>query len=325
MTTRKPRLSVVVPLYREEDNVLPLVQAVAEALANIDYELILVDDGSDDATFQRMREAAEKYANVSGIQLRRNFGQTAAMCAGFDAARGDIVAYMDGDLQTDPQDIPRLVRRIEDEDLDLINGWRKRRRDKGLTRNLPSKLANTLIRHTTKVFLHDYGCPMKVMRRDVAKNLRLYGEQHRFLPALAALYGARIGEEVVTHRPRRAGQSKYGLDRTLRVLVDLLLVMFFQRFTDRPSQLFGPAGLVCFLSGLTIDVWLSIDKLVFGADLAGRPMLQLGSLLIVSGLLLFGTGLILEMQARTYYEATGRQHYSVRRRIGGSESEVDDG
>jgi len=318
--TGKPELSVVVPLFREEANVLPLVAAVEAALRSIDYELILVDDGSDDATFQRIREAAATSSRVVGIQLRRNFGQTAAMSAGFDAARGDLVAYMDGDLQTDPADIPRLIEQLKAQDLDLVNGWRKRRRDGRLTRTWPSKLANALIRRFTGVFLHDYGCPLKVMRADVAKNLRLYGEQHRFLPALAALYGARIGEAVVAHRPRRAGESKYGLDRSLRVLVDLLLVMFFQRFSDRPSQLFGPLGLFCFVSGLLIDAWLSMDKLLFGAELAGRPMLQLGSLLIISGLLLFGTGLILELQARTYYEATGRQHYRVRRRIGGTSS-----
>lgn len=170
--------------------------------------------------------------------------------------------------------------------------------------------------------MHDYGCPMKLMRADIAKKLRLYGEQHRFLPALADLYGARLGEEVVAHRPRQFGKSKYGSGRTLRVLMDLLLVLFFQRFTDRPLQLFGPAGLVSFASGLAINLWLSIDKLVFGAELAARPMLQLGSLLIVSGILLFGIGLILEMQARIYYESSERRHYKVRRLICGKPEAV---
>jgi hypothetical protein len=160
--------------------------------------------------------------------------------------------------------------------------------------------------------MHDYGCPMKLMRADVAKNLRIYGEQHRFLPALASLYGARIGEEVVTHRPRQFGESKYGIGRTVRVVVDLLLVLFFQRFTDRPLQLFGPAGLISLATGLFVDLWLTMDKIIFGAELAGRPMLHLGSLLIVAGILLFGIGLMLEMQVRTYYESTGRRHYSIR-------------
>lgn len=318
-------ISIVVPVYHEEENVPLLVKEVAGALADESYELILVDDGSDDATFSRIEEASAGDPRVHGIQLRRNFGQTAAMNAGFDAAQGCYVVYMDGDLQTDPVDIPRLRDRLERDDLDLVTGWRKDRQDAGLSRNLPSKLANALIRRSTKVFLHDYGCPMKVMRAEVAKNLRLYGEQHRFLPAMAALYGARIGEEVVSHRPRRHGESKYGIGRTTRVLVDLLLVMFFQRFTDRPLQLFGTGGLVSFFSGLLIDLWLSIDKLFFGTELAGRPLLQFGSLLIITGLLLFGIGLILEIQVRTYYESTDRKHYSVRHIVGRRAVAEDEG
>jgi len=306
---------VVVPLYCEEDNVPLLVQEVGKALRKEDYELILVDDGSNDATFSSIEQAAKDNDRIIGIQLRRNFGQTAAMSAGFDVAGGTFIAYMDGDLQTDPADILKLMQRLQRDDLDLVNGWRKDRQDAAVSRTLPSKIANALIRYSTGVSLNDNGCPMKVMRSEVAKNLRIYGEQHRFIPALAALFGARIGEEVVGHRPRRFGVSKYGLGRTIRVLVDLLLVMFFLRFTDRPLQLFGPAGLVSFILGAGIDVWLALDKLLFGADLAGRPLLQLGSLLIVSGILLFGTGLILEMQARIYYESTNRKSYTVRRLI----------
>jgi len=310
-----PLLSVVVPVFREEENIPHLVKEIDEALREIQYELILVDDGSDDATFTAIEKACERNERITGIQFRRNFGQTAAMSAGFDAARGRLIAYMDGDLQTDPADIPRLMNLLENENLDIVNGWRKDRKDATLTRNLPSKLANNLIRISTGVELNDYGCPMKVMRSDVAKNLRIYGEQHRFIPVLAALHGARIGEAVVSHRPRRFGASKYGLGRTIRVLVDLLLVMFFLRFTDRPLQLFGPVGIISFLLGLGIDLWMSLDKLVFGAELAGRPLLQLGSLLVVSGILLFGIGLILEMQARIYYESTGRRFYTIRRLI----------
>ncbi|MFQ5582019.1 MAG: glycosyltransferase family 2 protein [Mariprofundaceae bacterium] len=305
-------ISIVVPVYREEENISLLTTEVSEKLGDTDYELILVDDGSDDATFSEIQNACAQDGRVKGIQLRRNFGQTAAMSAGFEHANGKYIVYMDGDLQTDPADILKLLERLKRDDLDMVNGWRKNRQDASLSRNLPSKIANALIRRSTKVLMHDYGCPMKLMRAEVAKNLRLYGEQHRFLPALADLYGARLGEEVVSHRPRQFGESKYGLGRTLRVLVDLLLVLFFQRFTDRPLQLFGPAGLVSFFAGIGVDLWLSVDKLIFGAELAGRPMLQLGSLLIVSGILLFGIGLILEMQARTYYESTGRRHYSIR-------------
>ena len=305
-------ISIVVPLYREEENVPHLVAEVAEKLADHKYELVLVDDGSDDGTVAAIKQACAQDERVVCVQLRRNFGQTAAMSAGFDRARGQFIAYMDGDLQTDPADILKLMQRMQQDDLDMVNGWRKDRQDASLSRNLPSKIANALIRRSTKVLMHDYGCPMKLMRADVAKNLRIYGEQHRFLPALADLYGARIGEEVVSHRPRQFGESKYGIGRTIRVLVDLLLVLFFQRFTDRPLQLFGPAGLISLASGLFIDLWLTLDKLLFGAELAGRPMLQLGSLLIVTGILLFGIGLILEMQTRTYYESTGRNHYSIR-------------
>lgn len=316
-------ISIVVPVYREEENIPLLVDEVAQALGDTSYELILIDDGSDDETFARIEQACANDDRVMGIQLRRNFGQTAAMSAGFEAVRGEYVVYMDGDLQTDPADIPKLLNRLKRDDLDMVNGWRKDRKDSGLTRNFPSRIANALIRTSTKVRMHDYGCPMKLMRADVARNIRLYGEQHRFLPAMAALYGARIGEEVVTHRPRRFGKSKYGLGRTIRVLVDLLLVLFFQRFTDRPLQLFGPAGLISFTAGVGIDLWLSVGKLISGAELAGRPMLQLGSLLIISGLLLFGIGLILEMQVRTYYGSTGRRYYTIRKKINVQQQEGD--
>jgi len=309
-------ISIVVPVYREEENIPLLVDEVAQALAGEAYELILVDDGSDDGTFDRIEQACGNNGHVTGIQLRRNFGQTAAMSAGFAAANGEYVVYMDGDLQTDPADIPKLLKRLRRDDLDMVNGWRKDRKDAGLTRNLPSRIANALIRRSTRVRMHDYGCPMKLMRVEVAKNLHLYGEQHRFLPAMAALFGARLGEEIISHRPRRFGKSKYGLGRATRVLVDLLLVLFFQRFTDRPLQLFGSAGLISFVAGVGIDLWLSMSKLMLGTELAGRPMLQLGSLLIISGLLLFGIGLILEMQVRTYYEAAGRRHYVIRKRVG---------
>ncbi|PJA32070.1 MAG: glycosyltransferase [Zetaproteobacteria bacterium CG_4_9_14_3_um_filter_53_7] len=305
-------ISIVVPLYQEEENVPLLVAEVAAKLTDVSYELILVDDGSTDGTVEAVKKARASDDRVVLIQLRRNYGQTAAMSAGFERAKGQFIVYMDGDLQTDPGDIPKLLERLHKDNLDMVNGWRKDRQDASVSRNFPSKIANALIRRSTNVRMHDYGCPMKLMRADVAKNLRIYGEQHRFLPALASQYGAKLGEEVVTHRPRQFGESKYGIGRTVRVVVDLLLILFFQRFTDRPLQLFGPAGLIALAAGLFIDLWLTLDKVIFGADLATRPMLQLGSLLIVTGILLFGIGLMLEMQARTYYEATGRRHYSIR-------------
>ncbi len=308
----KTMISIVVPLYHEEENVPLLVAEVAEKLDGHDYELILVDDGSGDGTVAAVKKARQSDERVVLIQLRRNYGQTAAMSAGFERAQGKYIVYMDGDLQTDPADILKLLERLHRDKLDMVNGWRKDRQDDRLSRNFPSKIANALIRRSTRVRMHDYGCPMKLMRADVAKNLRIYGEQHRFLPALASMYGARIGEEVVIHRPRQFGESKYGIGRTIRVLLDLMLIVFFQRFTDRPLQLFGPAGLAALLSGLFIDLYLASEKLFFGAELASRPMLQLGSLLIVTGILLFGIGLIQEMQTRIYYESTGRRHYSIR-------------
>ena len=319
MDQATPLISVVVPLFREAGNVLPLVAELEAALKDVEYELILVDDGSDDATFGEIEQAGKESGRVVGIQLRRNYGQTAAMSAGFDAAQGRFIVYMDGDLQTDPADIPRLLERLERDDLDLVNGWRKDRQDSAMSRTLPSRIANGLIRRSTRVQLHDYGCPMKVMRAEVAKNLRLYGEQHRFIPAIAAWQGARLGEEVVTHRPRRVGVSKYGISRTIRVLIDLMLVMFFLRFTDRPLQLFGLVGTSFFFAGLGIDAWLSLDKILFGAELAGRPLLQFGSLLIVTGILLLGIGLIMEMQARIFYEAPARRPFGVRRVTGRGE------
>ncbi len=314
-------ISIVVPVYREQENIPLLVNEVASALDHVAYELILVDDGSDDDTFARIEEACQQDERVTGIQLRRNFGQTAAMSAGFDAARGEYIVYMDGDLQTDPADVACMLKRLKDDNLDMVNGWRRDRKDEGLKRNFPSRVANALIRTSTGLRLHDYGCPMKLIRSEVAKNLRLYGKQHRFLPAMAALYGARIGEEVVSHRARQFGESKYGLGRTVRVLVDLLLVLFFQRFTDRPLQLFGATGLVSFGVGFGIDLWLSLGKLLFDMELAGRPLLQFGSLLIISGVLLFGIGLIMEMQVRIYYESGSRRHYTIRRSIGGQYAE----
>lgn len=308
----KPQISIVVPMYQEQENVPLLVAEVAKKLSDYNYELILVDDGSDDGTVAAIKAARKQDERVVLLQLRRNYGQTAAMRAGFEQAKGEFIVYMDGDLQTDPGDIPKLLQRLLDDELDMVNGWRKDRQDASLSRNLPSKIANALIRRSTNVRMHDYGCPMKLMRADVAKNLRIYGEQHRFLPALASMYGAKIGEEVVSHRPRQFGESKYGIGRTIRVLVDLLLIIFFQRFTDRPLQLFGPAGLIAFASGFFIDLWLTMDKIIFHAALSARPMLQLGSLLIVTGILLFGIGLMLEMQVRTYYESSGRKHYSLR-------------
>lgn len=320
-TQADPFLSVVVPLYDEEDNVLPLVAQVEAALASVPWpwQLILVDDGSGDRTSERIREAAAADPQrIAGVLLRRRFGQTAAMQAGIDAARGGVIATMDGDLQNNPRDIVRMVRRLLDEDLDLVVGWRRRRRDGLLLRRLPSLLANRLIVACTGVALHDYGCSLKVYRAAVLREVRLYGEMHRFTPVWMATLTApqRIREEEVSHFERVHGRSKYGLSRTPKVLVDLLTMVFFMRFRARPGHFFGRIGLACSLSGLLVLGWLSWQKLGQGEAIAGRPMLLLGILLIVTGVQFLCTGIVTEVLARTWFEASATPSYLVRDTVG---------
>lgn len=312
-----PEISVVIPLFNEEANVASLVAEVTQALGAFGrpYELILVDDGSPDGTFRELKRLKETHPELVALRFRRNFGQTAAMKAGFDAARAPLVVSLDGDLQNDPGDIPMLIRHLEEEDLDVVSGWRRDRQDAFINRRLPSRIANWLIGRVTGVKVHDYGCSLRAYRAEVVKNLPLYGEMHRFIPALADLYGARIGELEVRHHPRRAGVSKYTISRTFRVVMDLLSVTFFKRFTTRPMHLFGLWGGVLFLSGFAIDFWLAMEKLFLGAHLADRPLLLMGTLLILVGVMLFGQGLVLEVMARTYYESQGKSVYTIRERI----------
>ena len=318
-------LSVVVPLRDEEDNVLPLATQVQAALAGAPWpwQLILVDDGSRDRTSERIREAvAASPGHLSGAILRRGFGQTAAMQAGIDLARGTVIATLDGDLQNNPHDIVRMVRRLLDEDLDLLVGWRRARRD-GLWRRLPSRLGNRLIGLLTGVPLHDYGCTLKVYRAAVLRRVRLYGEMHRFIPSWMATLTSpdRIGEEEVSHFPRRHGRSKYGasgLGRAVRVLLDLLTMAFFVRFRASPGHFFGRIGLGCGGAGLAVLGWLTWLKLGEGAAIAGRPLLLLGILLVVIGAQFVCTGILTEMLARTWFEAGGAPAYLVRETVGGA-------
>jgi glycosyltransferase involved in cell wall biosynthesis len=314
-------LSVVVPLHDEEDNVLPLAAQVQAALAASPWpwQLILVDDGSRDRTAARIREAvAASPARVAGVILRRRFGQTAAMQAGIDAARGSVIATMDGDLQNDPRDILRMVRRLLDEDLDLLAGWRRARKDGFWLRRLPSALANRLIGAATRLPLHDYGCSLKVYRAAVLREVRLYGEMHRFIPAWMATVTApeRIREEQVSHFPRRHGSSKYGLSRTFKVLLDLLAAVFFVRFRASPGHFFGRIGLACALPGMLALAWLVWAKLADGEAIAGRPLLLFGLLLVVIGVQFVCTGILTEMLARTYFEAGTARTYLVRDILG---------
>ncbi|WP_019141529.1 glycosyltransferase family 2 protein [Noviherbaspirillum massiliense] len=315
------RLSVVVPVYNEEDNIGPLVEQVHAALtpAHWPWQLILVDDGSRDGTAERLSQAVARYPeHVSAIILQRNFGQTAAMQAGIDAAQGTIIATMDGDLQNNPSDIPRMVDRLLAEDLDLLVGWRHQRQDNLWFRKVPSWLANRLIVAVTGVRLHDYGCSLKVFRASVIRQVRLYGEMHRFIPTWMATVTspARIKEEPVSHFPRIHGESKYGLSRTFKVMLDLLSVYFFMRFRAKPGHFFGRIGMLFGLAGFLILASLAWAKLVDGEAIGNRPLLLLGALLAVIGVQFISTGIVTEMLARTYFESTGTKTYAVRTVLG---------
>jgi len=308
-----PEISIVVPIYNEEPNLQVLIESILDAMRPMgrSFELILIDDGSTDGSQEALRVMKADSSELRAIFLRRNFGQSAAMTAGFDYARGEIVITMDGDLQNDPRDIPRIIGKLE-EGYDLVSGWRKDRQDPFFSKRLPSMLANWLIRTATGVKLHDYGCSLKAYRDDVAKHLLLYGELHRFIPVLASLYGSRITEVVVTHHPRRMGKSKYGIGRTYRVLLDLLLILFFQKFATRTLQFFGLNGGILFGIGFVIELYLTWVKLWRGEDIGGRPLLLLGALLIITGIVLAGLGLLGELVVRTYYESSGKRVYAVR-------------
>jgi glycosyltransferase involved in cell wall biosynthesis len=318
-TTLAQRLSLVIPLYNESENVGPLLERVHTCLMSYpaDWELILVDDGSFDDTLDQMRAAVDRYGNhVRLISLQRNFGQTAAMQAGIDHARGQIIAMMDGDLQNDPQDIPQMVQRLIEEDLDLVAGWRRDRKDNLWLRKIPSQLANRLIGRITGVNLHDYGCSLKVFRSEVLKNVRLYGEMHRFIPAWLASQTspARIKEAVVTHHARQYGQSKYGISRVYRVLLDLLSVYFFMRFRARPGHFFGRIGILFGLVGSAAMLYLGWVKFALGEDIGTRPLLLVGILCLIMSVQFFTTGVLSELMARTYFESGTTKSYVVRQR-----------
>ncbi|MEA3401202.1 MAG: glycosyltransferase family 2 protein [Armatimonadota bacterium] len=309
-----PDVSIVIPVYNEEEAIRPLHQALVDALDDLEcgWEVILVNDGSSDGSAERLDEVAQGDARFVAIHLRRNFGQTAAMAAGFDHARGQIIVAMDADLQNDPADIPRLLAKI-DEAYDVVSGWRKSRKDSFLTRILPSRIANWLISAVTGVRLHDYGCSLKAYRREILEDVQLYGEMHRFIPALAHWAGARIAEVEVAHHPRQFGASKYGLARTIRVFLDLLTVKFLLSYATRPIQVFGRWGLLSGAIGFIMAAWLSFRKFYFSEDIGNRPALLLAVLLMLVGLQFITMGLLAELQARTYYEAQGKPIYAIRR------------
>jgi glycosyltransferase involved in cell wall biosynthesis len=310
-------LSIVIPVYNEEESIEPLIretQSVLDPLAR-KYEMVLVDDGSTDGTYPILLRLHESKLQIKVVRLKRNFGQTAAIAAGLAYAKGAVVIAMDGDGQNDPKDIPTLLSKI-DEGFDLVSGWRFPRHDPFLSRRFPSQIANALISWTTQVKLHDYGCTLKAMRRDVAKDLKLYGEMHRFIPAMAYERGARIAEIRVHHRPRRWGRSKYGISRTLRVILDLLTVKFMLSYATRPLHVFGLLGLASGGGGFLIALYLTVQKLFYGSAIGGRPLLLLAVLLIFIGFQFITMGLLGEMLSRTYHESQDKPIYVVKEVLG---------
>lgn len=308
-----PEVSIVIPLFNEADNILPLYHALKLSMdkSGRTWEVIFIDDGSTDATYRILKDIHEQYAGVCIIRLRRNFGQTAAMAAGFDRARGELIVSMDGDFQNDPQDIAALLEKLET-GYDVVSGWRVNRQEGFWPRRLPSLIANWLISKTTGTSLHDYGCTLKAYRSEVIHELRLYGEMHRFIPALLGSNGARIAELPVNHLPRRSGRSKYGLSRTIPVLLDLLTVKFLISFLTKPLQIFGLAGLLTFVPGIAICVYLAMLKLLWNQPLANRPLLLFGILLSMLGAQLICMGILAEIQIRTYYESSHKPIYAIR-------------
>ncbi len=312
-------ISIVIPMYNEESNVEPLASAVHAALEHFEHnwELILVNDGSSDATQQRLTEAATQYGDhLRVIELQRNFGQTAAMQAGIDIAQGDILVTLDGDLQNDPADIPKMVEQVIAEDLDLLAGWRQNRKDNFWYRKLPSILANRLIGRFSGIRMKDYGCSLKVYRMDVIKEIRFYGEMHRFIPAWVATHTSptRIKQVAVTHHARQFGYSKYGLSRVYRVLLDLVSVYFFMSFRARPAHFFGRIGFLLGGAGSLMLVYLLYLKVFLGEDIGDRPMLLTGIFLVLMSIQFFATGLLGEIMTRIYYESSGKRPYSIRQR-----------
>lgn len=313
MTDDQLEISVVVPLFNEEDNIEPLLIRLREALEPLgkEYEIILVDDGSTDGSFESLRRLHARDPRLKVVRLRRNFGQTAAFSAGFDQAEGRVIVTIDADLQNDPADIPLLLAKLE-QGYDIVSGWRKGRQDPFLSRRFPSMVANFLISEVTGVKLHDYGCSLKAYRREVVKNVDLYGELHRFIPALASWMGISLAEVPVTHHPRRYGKSKYGLSRTPRVILDLLTVRFLLSYSARPIHIFGSLGILTSFLGAIILAYLGLIRLVLQRSIADRPVLFLGVLLFVVGVQFVTMGLLAELTIRTYHEARNKPTYMVR-------------
>ena len=303
------KLSLVIPVMNEEANIKPLMEKIEESLQGIDYEIVFVDDGSIDKTVENIKKYGKQDLKI--VVFNRNFGQSTAMQAGIDEAEGELIATLDGDLQNDPSDIPIMIEKLENEGWDVVAGIRAKRQDGMFLRKIPSKIANWIIRKSTGVYISDYGCTLKLFKKDVAKNLGLYGELHRFIPVLAKMYGAKMTQMDVKHHARVHGESKYGIGRTFKVVSDLMLMVFFQKYKQRPMHLFGGLGSGMLITGMLINFYLFIIK-IFGASIGGRPLLMLGILLTLGGIQLIATGFLAEVIMRTYYEAQDKKPYIIK-------------
>lgn len=304
------KLSIIICVYNEEPNIKPLNKWINESIQDIDYEIIYVDDGSTDRTRQEI--IALNDPRVVMVEFRKNYGQSSALYAGIEQARGEYIVTMDGDLQNDPSDVPMMLKLAEEEGWDLVAGIRKNRQDGVFLRKLPSKIANSIIRNSTGVHIKDYGCTLKVFKSDLAKNIGLYGELHRFIPVLASLEGASITQVDVKHHAREFGKSKYGINRTFKVVSDLLLMLFFKKYMGKPMHLFGGIGVLFFIIGSLINTWFLIQK-IMGHNIWGKPMLLLGILMLIAGIQLVTVGIMSELLMRTYYESQQKRPYKVRK------------
>lgn len=319
------KISVVIPIYNEEENVTLLYDELTEVMKSMacSYEILFVDDGSTDSTLSILQSMQAEDQRIVVVKFRRNFGQTAAMSAGFDYSSGDVIITMDGDLQNDPRDIPRFIQKIE-EGFDVVTGWRHDRKDAFLNRRLPSIIANKIISWTTGVALHDYGCTLKAFRKEVIKNIHLYGEMHRFIPAIASGMGISFTEIKVNHRARQFGTSKYGISRTIRVVLDLITVKFLLSYATRPIQIFGLLGVISGTAGFLIALIMTIQRQFFDIPLSDRPMLLLAIVLIFVGIQFISIGLIGELQARTYHETQKKPVYYVKEVYGFQKQDSDE-
>jgi len=310
------KVSFVVPILNEKENIEILCRSISEAMdpTSLPYEIILVNDGSNDGTWSEIERISKENKKLVGIDLITNYGQSSALSAGIDQAEGELIVLMDGDLQNDPADVPMMIRTLKEHDCDVVSGERVKRKDSAITRRVPSRIANFFIRMITGVKLRDYGCALRVFRSDIARNLGLYGELHRFIPVLAVLQGAQMVQVPVQHHRRRFGKSKYGMGRTFRVISDLLLIVFFKRYQNRPIHFFGTLGIITFGSGTIIDLYFLVLKLL-GNDIWGKPLLLLGFMLTIGGIQIITIGIISEILMRTYYESQRKKPYRVKRTI----------